>query len=452
MGARTRPWSSLLTVALLVAAMTGPTNAQAEVNEETPAPSPTAGPGLAEVALCQMPELGERAGSLGPLVASIAGVAAPGPRSAQGLGTLMPTGSAGCMLPSVEVPDPLDPGNPIPMYALNDLVGDGPVDIRRVLSTTRELSGAEARARRSQRGTVIAGKPARAIPVGGVYLICVELEAPLEPGDSVVVGTDVKGDATKRSPSGVEGPDNALSNLRDLYHLAVQEDGSLFAASTDLATSTYYTGKRPFAAWTVGTSAYFMIPRDGLGDDFRAVTFRPGKTSDSTGLGAQPGLIPSGGRADWIDECILQLLVHEPLELEDAFFPSHDEVTFCFGASVDDIERLEDWLDEGSEDVARGLIRFTLYEKGRSDPQERPLEVWIGDDDRIYFSFLIGLSAYEFHAITDVEIQPTGSDALDDMFDEAARDIGRRMNPTFFGEKPGALQGSDCPGARPRPL
>lgn len=177
MGTRTRPRSSLFAAALMVAATTGPTNAQAEVDEETPAPSPTAAPGLAEVALCQMPELGEKAGSLGPLVASIAGVAAPGPRSAQGPGALMPTGSAGCMPPTVEIPDQLDSGGPILMYALNDLVGDGPVDIRRVLSTKRELGAAEAGARRSAKGTVIVGKAAKAIPAGDVYLICVDQES-----------------------------------------------------------------------------------------------------------------------------------------------------------------------------------------------------------------------------------------------------------------------------------
>jgi hypothetical protein len=358
------------------------------------------------------------------------------------------------MLPSVDVPDTLDTGAPISMYALNDLVGDGSIDIRRVLSTTRKLSGAEAKARRSARGTAISGDAAKAVPAGNVYVVGVELDARLEPGDSVVVGTDVKGDATKRAPSSVENPDNALANLRDLYHLAVQDDGSLFAGSTDLATSTYYTGKRPFAAWLDGTSVYFVIPRSGLGEDFRVVTFRPDEQSDSAGLGHEPGLIPSDGMAGWIDECIRQMLIHESLELEEVTFPSYDEVTFCFRASGSDLELLDDWLAdaEGPDGVARGLIGFELHEQGRSRFQERALDVWIGDDDRIYFSYLIGLSAYEFHAITDVEILPTGDDALDEVFTEAAEVIGRRMNPTVLDQKPGSMQGAGCPGARPGPV
>jgi hypothetical protein len=336
------------------------------------------------------------------------------------------------------------------MYALNDLVGDGSVDIRRVLSSTRKLSGAEAKARRAARGTAIFGDAAKAIPAGNVNVIGVELEARLEPGDSVVVGTDVKGDPTKRAPSSVENPDNALANLRDLYHLAVRDDGSLFAGSTDLSTNTYYAGKRPFAAWLSGTSAYFVIPRNGLGEDFRVVTFGPDEQSDSAGLGHEPGLIPSDGMAGWVDECILQMLYHEPLELEEVTFPSYNEMIFCVSASGSDLELLDDWLAdvEGPDGVARGLIGFDLHEQGRSRFQERALDVWIGDDDRVYFSYLIGLSAYEFHAITDVEIMPTGDDALDEMFAEAARAIGRRMNSTVVDQKPGPLQGAGCPGAR----
>jgi hypothetical protein len=439
---------------MVMIASAGPVFAQADIEQESPVPSPSSSPGLTEVALCQMPELGEKAGSLGRLVASIAGAGAPAPHAAQANGAPLATGSAGCVLPSVDVPDSLDTGAPISMHALNDLVGDGPVDIRRVLSTTRKLSGAEAKARRSAGGTAVSGSAAKAIPAGNVYVICVELEARLEPGDSVVVGTAVKGDATKRAPSSVESPDNVLANLRDLYHLAVRDDGSLFAGSTDLSTGTFFAGKRPFAAWLSGTSAYFVIPRDGLGEDFRVVTFRPDEQSDSAGLGHEPGLIPSDGMAGWIDECILQMLIHEPLELEEVTFPSHNEVTLCFSASGSDLELLDDWLAdvEGPDGVARGLIGFELHEQGRSRFQERALDVWIGDDDRMYFSYLIGLSAYEFHAITDVEIVPTGDDALDEMFAEAAETIGRRMNPTFVDQKQGSMQGAGCPGARSGPV
>jgi len=195
-----------------------------------------------------------------------------------------------------------------------------------------------------------------------------------------------------------------------------------------------------------------VIPRNGLGDDFRVVTFRPDAPSDSAGLGHEPGFIPRDGMAGWIDWCIFQLLIHEPLELEDVVFPSKNEVTFCFGASEADLELLDDWLADRASGVALGQIGFDLYEKGKSRFQKQPLDVWIGDDDAIYFSLLVGLSAYDFHAIKDVEIQPTGNEAIDEMFAEAARAIGRRMNPTWFDQNAGPLQGMGCPGADSRPL
>ena len=124
--------------------------------------------------------------------------------------------------------------------------------------------------------------------VNGIgFIIGVELESELLPGDSVVLATDVKGDPTRRAPSNVEGPMNPLANVRDLYHLGrTPEDGSLFLGSTDLATGRFYTTTRPFAARLDGTVACFLIPRKGLGGTFRAIAFRNGQGSDVAGLGA----------------------------------------------------------------------------------------------------------------------------------------------------------------------
>ena len=66
--------------------------------------------------------------------------------------------------------------------------------------------------------------------------------------------------------------------------------------------------------------------------------------------------------------------------------------------------------------------------------------IWI-EDDRIYFSFPVGLKAYGFHALRDVEILPTDDDILDGILGEAAAAIGRRINPTTFDATAGRMQG-----------
>jgi hypothetical protein len=392
-----------------------------------------------------MPELGERAGSVGPLIASIGG--APLVAGERVAGLEAPTeGGPGCRLPIVEVDDVIDSGGAIPMFQTTDLVGDAPDSpgIARILHAVRATSGKEAARILKDKRFRMSGKLTKKLLTGDVHLVRVELEDELEPGDSVVVATDVKGDPTRRAPSGVDGPDNPLANVRDLYHVGLSpSDGSVFVGSTDLASGEFYTGKRPFAAWLDGTDAYLLIPRNGLGEDFRAVAFRSGAGADVAGLGASPRT-PTDGEAGWIEQCIAYALIHEPLELVGGgVYPSRGEVEFCFDASEDDLDLLGDWLDGWGDGVATGEVELSLFEDGRVVEGSLPVKVDI-EDGNIYIAFQIGFSAYGFHALTGIDAYSfdlTGDPALDDLFSEAAETIVRALSPVVFAERAGVLQG-----------
>ena len=72
---------------------------------------------------------------------------------------------------------------------------------------------------------------------------------------------------------------------------------------------------------------------------------------DTGGLGAAPGLLATNGEFGWIDECIEQWLIHEPLVLEDVEVSySTDWVTFCFGASDADLDEVDDFIDDVGDD------------------------------------------------------------------------------------------------------
>jgi hypothetical protein len=356
------------------------------------------------------------------------------------------TGGQGCRLPVVEVEDVIDSGGPIAMFQTTDLVGDAPDSpgIARILHAIRATNGKEAARLLKDERIQRSGKLTKKLLTGDLYLVRVELEEELEPGDSVVIATDVKGDSTRRAPSSVAGPNNPLSNVRDLYHVGrMPTDGSVFLGSTDLATGEFYTGKRPFAAWLDGTTATLLLPRNGLGTDFRAVAFRSGAGSDVAGLGASPRT-PTDGEAGWIEQCIAYLLIHEPLELESGgVYPSRGEVEFCFDASEDDLELLGDWLDGWEDEVAIGEVDLSLFEDGRVVEGSLPVKVEI-EDGNIYIAFQIGFSAYGFHALTSIDAYSfdlTGDPALDDLFSEAAETIGRALSPVVFAEQAGVLQG-----------
>ena len=192
-----------------------------------------------------------------------------------------------------------------------------------------------------------------------------------------------------------------------------------------------------------GRSACFLIPHNGLGPSIRAVAFRSGQGSDVAGLGASPR-IPTDGTPGWLEECIAHALIHEPLEFEGIDYPSYGEVDFCFTPSDDDLDLLAAWLDPFEDDVASGLIGFTLREGDRSVEESLPIEVFL-EDGRVYFTFVIGYSAYGYHvleAITDIQLPETGSGRLDALFDAATGTIERALSPVTFAEQAGFLQGT----------
>ncbi len=261
------------------------------------------------------------------------------------------------------------------------------------------------------------------------------------------------GDPTRRIPSSVTRPASALANIRDLATLYVEDHGAR-ALSSDLSSGTYYTGAARFAVRLDGRDACFLLPRAAVGKDFRPVTYRPGDQGDydSGGLGAAPGLLSTSGTFGWIAECVEQVLTHEPLVLDEVEVArSTDRVTISFGASDTDLDLIGDFIDDaGDEDgVALGSVTFTLLEDGQQDEQARPLEIWVAGG-RIHISFPVGLKAYGYHALRDVRILPTGNAVLDDILDEAAPAIGRRLNPTVVDATAGRMQGDhecqDRPG------
>lgn len=409
---------------------------------EPPAPTMSAAPGVATTALCTVGDGDEPAGARSAFAMAVG--ASAGAR-AEALVADEPygPGSAGCMAPTVEIADPLGDGMRT-MFALPDPTGDGSLDVVRTLWAPVMLTRAEARALRRDDDISVAGARSRAIRSGESVLVGLELGSGLASDDAVHVATDAEDDPTRRVPSTVSVPVSPLSGIRDLYTHHRQGDG-VRALHSDLATGEYYTGDRAFATWMDDMIAWFLIPANGMGPDFRPVAFKAGEgaTPDAAGLGAAPGLMATSGRFGWTPDCIEQLLVHEPLVLEGVEVSfSTDWVTFCFHASEVDLELLEEFIDDIGNDagVAEGEIRFTLLEEGVEREQTVPLDVWT-EGDRVYLAFPVGLKAYGFHALMDVAIRPTDDLELDDIFREAADGIVRRLNPTSFDATPGRLQG-----------
>jgi hypothetical protein len=420
------------------------------VDVATPGATGSPGPGIAEVALCEMPEL---AGLGLPRFAVASGAdTPPDPRVAVAVDGAGPTGSAGCRAPTQELPDPLGSDAALAMNVVPDPQGDGGLDILGTSWTEVRLDRAAVRRLRNDERIVVTGQRANVLRQGRFALIDVQLGGSPGAGDSINIATDAEGRPARRTPSSVANPVAPLANVRDLYTLHVGANDVRPLAS-DLSTGEFYTGGQPFAGLVKDRHAVFLIPADGIGGDFRPVTFQAGEGAipDIAGLGAAPGLLSTSGEFGWIPDCIEQMLIHEPLVLDDVEVSfSTDWVTFCFAASEYDLDLFDEFLEdvEDDEGVAKGLIRFTLVEGGESGEQIRPLDVWI-EEDRIYLAFPIGLKAYGYHALRTVEILPTEDPELDDLFAEAAEAIGRRLNPTGFDATAGRLQGDrEC---APRP-
>jgi hypothetical protein len=268
------------------------------VTTRSPAPSTSPGPGLAEVALCQMPELGEPAGAGGrPMLAGIAGVdvASDGMLDAAAEGASGPTGSAGCRVPTQDVPDPLGRDGTLSMNTIPDGQGDGGLDIVNTTWSEVALDKADAKRLVDDERIVVTGQRKKVLKPGRFELIDVELAEAPGAGDSVNIATDAKGQPARRTPSAVANPVAPLAGVRDLYTLYVEDTG-VRALASDLSTGKYYTGKQMFAGMMDGQHARFLIPVKGVGDDFRPVTFQAaGGSPDAAGLGPEPGRLATGG-------------------------------------------------------------------------------------------------------------------------------------------------------------
>ena len=107
-----------LLAGFLVITVGTPAQAQATVESAAPDESPAPSPGLPELALCEMPELGQPAGSAGPLVASIADVPR-GPARAQDVEAPGTLDGIGCRLPTTMGEDVFGSGGPLELFATN---------------------------------------------------------------------------------------------------------------------------------------------------------------------------------------------------------------------------------------------------------------------------------------------------------------------------------------------
>lgn len=470
MGNPVKPWIGVVAAALLVVTSTGAVSAQTEVEPSDPEATEAGGPGAAELAICQMPELGEEAASGGPAIASIAG-------ESTGLETGS-TGSEGCMAPQKEMDDPLG-GAPLMWYYANDFGADGDPDI---LSTSWVpsylMEGKVVTEARSNDDIIVAGQRNKVLREGQGTLIGVELARSLQPGDGVHIGTDVNDDATKRAPSTVSSPDNAFANVREVMSYVLSDEGTSFAGASDLAKGFDYSARHPFAAWHDGAAVYFFVPDGALGLDFRVVAVAPppaealgpdlrfmaavqppdggqgpdlrlmaaaqGRSMDVAGWGAA-WLFSTNGLFGWWPWCADQLLIHEPLVLESVSLSfSKTIASFCFSASARDLEIIRAYtIREGDEFFGIADIQFTLREEGKNVRQAPPAGIFIWEE-RIYLIFPMGLKAYGFHAITDVKFKPTGDAEVDRVLGKAPPAIGRMTNPTVVDEMAGYLQDVPC--------
>jgi hypothetical protein len=57
-------------------------------------------------------------------------------------------------------------------------------------------------------------------------------------------------------------------------------------------------------------------------------------------------------------------------------------------------------------------------------------------------SIPIGIGTYGDHAVTDVEVLPTDSDALDTLLEKASLELIRGLDPMVVTKDPGLIQGS----------
>ena len=186
--------------------------------------------------------------------------------------------------------------------------------------------------------------------------------------------------------------------------------------------------------------------------DLRLLAAETSRSQDVAGLGADPGFFSTEGLFGWQPGCVDQLLIHEPLVLEsESLSFSKTIASFCFSASARDLEIIGGYVDtEGDEFFGIAPIQFTLREEGKDARQARPAGVVVFEE-RIYLIFPTGLKAYGFHAITDVEFDPTGDPEVDRVLRQAALAISRRTNPTVVDEMAGYLQDVPCLDGVPLP-
>ena len=347
---------TVLLAACLVIAATGAASAQTEIEGGSPAPDATRTPGLAEVALCQMPELGEPAGRVGPRIASASGVA--GRRA----GRTVPIVNAdtfdpefGCTFPVGEAMEPFT-------GEMRDGVLFGDVGLPGIVRDVRvfhlDLSRGDLRRITRQRGVETLG---RLRPGSHVVVVVGHDRIPDDVGLNLF--TDLDGRPFNDAPLAPNTPDLPLGGVQGGY--SVFGDRLFITDFTD--GGEYYTGdpgEYPFAATGSQGETAFLIPRDGVGTTITPFVFADGSSHYIDVL--PNGALPVDGRVPLWPECLSQEVRHQPLVLVDApISASTDWVSACFPMSLNAMAVIRPFFD--GSDSRRVPITFTSWDPGASE-------------------------------------------------------------------------------------
>jgi hypothetical protein len=399
----------------------------------SPPPSGSPGPGIAEVALCETPELGEPAG--GATSSRLASRTGAGPASDAVVATVQD-----------DTVDPHQcrlPGSPdfVPLYGVideaqafevGDPLGDGPIDVTEVYTGSVTLDQAAASAARNDPGLVLVGRPGKVVKAGVYRVLDVATAGPFGPVDglnpSIQVFTDKDGKTDNDVPASVDSFGSPLIGAQQVSTIVFPATTDTMAAySTDFATGTWYEGKQGFFAFprADGMGAQIYLPAAVAGGGFLVASYQDGPSAgyDIVSLASGNRWLPFSGLgfgAPWFT-CFYNAVFHEEVSVRalkiqgqaqtGLKLPSQKVLGACFQPTAADTEILLDYLDDFGGFEWEGAVGVTMTSRGEQGGKLRvvenvDLEVQWFPDGRFYFRIVIGLFQYGRHDITGLRMLP----------------------------------------------
>jgi hypothetical protein len=427
----------------LVIAASGAASAQAEIEGGSPSPDATRVPELAEVALCEMPELGEPAGgSVGPRIASAAAPARGRAGRSVPIANADPFDPAvACTFPVVDVIDPFT-GETREGFLFTDVGRPGLMEEVHMFPV--ELSRGEVRRITRQRGVATAG---RLQP--GTYTGVVIDHGRIPDDVGVNLLTNFDENPFDDTPAETRNPDSPLAGGDGMY--SIFGDGRAFV--TDFP-GEFYAGnvrRNPFAAMRTGDQTTFLIPSDGHGTTVAPSIF---ERNAAHWIDILPnGALPVDGRVALFPGCLAQHIVHLPLLIaEEPVSASTDWVTSCYPLGVNIVGLIQS--NFVGPDPLRVGIDFESFDPGATEarPQGTYAEVWV-DGPTLYVRFPSGLLQYGYHRVLGPSFDPTGDTFLDAVLRSVASTLDEYIVPVAVNESEGLIQGlEEClpPGEQVR--